>query len=59
MFVVFDLGGCMVCCVNEIWKYFACVVFCGCEIGPARRRLSGLGALCGWAELVYADVRCL
>ena len=46
----------MVCCVNEIWKYIACVVFCGCDIGPARRRLSGLGALCGWALLVYADV---
>ena len=56
MFVVFDLGGCMVCCGNETWKYIACVRFCGCDIGPAQRRLLGLGAMCWLALLVYADI---
>ena len=58
VFVVFDPGGFKMCCVDEPWKYFVRVVLWGCEIRPARRRLSGLGAMLGWDDLVYEDVRC-
>ena len=57
VFAVFDLDGYMMCCVNEIWKYIAYVVFCSCNLEPAQRRLSNLRVLCGWALLTYANVK--
>ena len=38
----------MVYCVNEIWKYFACVRFCGCETTSSAASFVGAG----WSVLV-------
>ena len=38
MFAVCGLIGSMVCCVNEIWMYIACVAFWGCNLEAGHRR---------------------